>query len=125
MKKPDREAMARIDGMAYALRQIKENGVEYFEKELEYRTGKGFTIPLTQKEVGRYYKEALKIMQNRVCLCALYALRDEFGFGSKRGVRFFQRFYDYLQSVGDDYVTWKEIEEAVGEEMGISIDSYK
>lgn len=111
--------------MEYALKIIKESGVERFEKELEYRRGKGFTIPLTQKEVGKYYKEALRIMQNRVCLCALYAMRDEFGFGHGRGQRFFNRFYDYLQSIGGDYVTWAEVEEVVMDEMGIHIDSYR
>ena len=123
--KLDKEAVARLSGMEYALKQIKENGIENFEKEFSYRKGKGFTIPLTQREIGKYYKEALKIMQNRVCLCALYAMRDEFGFGKGRGQRFFNRFYEYLQSIGNDYVTWSEVEEVVHDEMGIHINSFK
>lgn len=41
MAKVDREAIARLDGMDYAKRRIKEIGMEEFEKELEWRNRNG------------------------------------------------------------------------------------
>ena len=120
----DKEAVARLVGMDYALRQIEANGIENFRKDLAYRKGKGFSIPMTQAQISKNSKESLKVMTNRVLLLALYALRDEFGFGKTRGMRFFKRFWGYLQSIGDDYVTWYEVEQVICTEMGIDIDSY-
>jgi len=121
----DKEAVARLAGMDYALKQIKEHGIENFEKELAWRKGKNFTVPLTERQIGKYYKGVLSIVKDRVCTCALYALRDEFGFGPSRAKRFFNRFYEYLQSIGQGYVSWIEVHDVVKDELGIDIDSYE
>ena len=53
MAKIDREALARLNGMDYAVRRIKAVGMEEFEKELKTRNRSGMTLPLDNKAIQK------------------------------------------------------------------------
>ena len=46
-----KEDQARLDGMAYALRQIKAHGMDDFEKELVMRGRRDLAIPISQQDL--------------------------------------------------------------------------
>ena len=52
MSKASKEAIARLDGMDYALRRIREKGIEDFEREMQWRNENGISLPLTQQTIN-------------------------------------------------------------------------
>ena len=52
MSKANKEAIARLDGMDYALRRIREKGIEDFEREMKWRNENGISLPLTQQTIN-------------------------------------------------------------------------
>ena len=99
MAKIDREAIAKLDGMDYATRRIKQLGMEEWEKELRNRNQSGMTLPLDNKQIQKELMKHQSAVLEFSLILALATLHDEFGFGEKRA----KRFRD-LYMTGVDYI---------------------
>lgn len=114
---------ARLQGMDYAFRQIKKEGLDEFEKELRWRMNHGISLRLTQKELD---KSSIEFKQQFVAMTvcvAILVLHDEFGFGKKRLKQFENRYNVKSDSLLSDYVNWDDyvglVSEITGEEFKI------
>lgn len=114
MSRLDREAEARINGMDYALRRIKEIGIEEFEKELEWRGRKNYSVHITSREAINAAEQAYK----HIRIAALITLYDEFDFNKKMLDRFNKRYNDKMDSLNKGYVNWGDYEDIIVNEIG-------
>ena len=123
MSKADDLNTARLQGMDYAFRQIKENGLAAFEKELQWRMKHGISMRLSQKEIDQSSLEfRQQFVAMTVCI-AILVLHDEFGFGQKRLKQFETRYNIKSESLLSNYVSWDDYfalaSEIIGEKFGI------
>lgn len=121
MAKIDREAVARLDGMDYALRRIKETGIEEFEKELQARNRSKFSLPLDNKTIQsqmEIYKA--QILEFALTL-SLATLHDEFGFGQKRAERYRDLFVTGAEYITKGYAYLDEYKQGIKEELNIEV----
>ena len=114
MSRLDREAEARMNGMDYALRRIKEIGIEEFEKELEWRGRKNFSVHITSREAINAAEQAYK----HIRIATLITLYDEFDFDKKMLDRFNERYNDKMDSLNKGYVNWGDYENIIVNEIG-------
>lgn len=84
MGKIDAQSQARMDGMAYALRIAKKEGVEGLDKELKRRGITGLGLPASHKEIDHELDKIKMQVLDTVLAMSCLVLRDEFGFGEKR-----------------------------------------
>lgn len=114
MSRLDREAEARMNGMDYALRRIKAIGIEKFEKELEWRGRKNFSVHITSREAINAAEQAYK----HIRIAALITLYDEFDFDKVMLDRFNERYNDKMDSLNKGYVNWGDYEDIIVNEIG-------
>ena len=114
MSRLDREAEARMNGMDYALRRIKEIGIEEFEKELEWRGRKNYSVHITSREAINAAEQAYK----HIRIAALITLYDEFDFDKAMLDRFNERYNDKMDSLNKGYVNWGDYEDIIVNEIG-------
>lgn len=114
MSRFDREAEARMNGMDYALRRIKEIGIEEFEKELEWRGRKNYSVHITSREAINAAEQAYK----HIRIAALITLYDEFDFDKAMLDRFNERYNDKMDSLNKGYVNWGDYEDIIVNEIG-------
>lgn len=114
MSRLDREAEARMNGMDYALRRIKAIGIEEFEKELEWRGRKNYSVHITSREAINAAEQAYK----HIRIAALITLYDEFDFDKKMLDRFNERYNDKMDSLNKGYVNWGDYEDIIVNEIG-------
>lgn len=123
MSKVDEMNTARLQGMDYAFRQIKKEGLDEFEKELRWRMNHGISLRLTQKELDKSSMEFKQQFVAMTVCVAILVLHDEFGFGKKRLKQFENRYNVKSESLLSDYVNWDDyvglVSEITGEEFGI------
>lgn len=118
----------RMDGMAYALRIVKEQGIEALEKEIRMRNGKFIPLEMTRDR----WRETSMILASRIVntysTLTLAALHDGFGFGKKRLQEFVQVFnkkcelVDVLDPYGEHYATISDYAKMLEEEYDIHVD---
>ena len=117
----DKLLEGHMQGLAYALKIVREGGVEALEKEIKMR---GITnIPITVPK--SVIDKAIKNIKNQTCdtFCILMCcvLRDEFGFGHDRLQRVIDRFNLKAECLADEYVTWEDYIQAMKEEVGLDM----
>lgn len=113
----DKIAEARLDGMEYALRKIKENGIEAFEKEYSMRNRYGISYNATGVEERKYRLHATWC----ILVMMLYTLHDRFGFGHKRCCDVMEMFNERITDVANGIVGWTEIAEQMEKELGFKV----
>ena len=123
MSKVDEMNTARLQGMDYAYRQIKKEGLDEFEKELRWRMNHGISIRLTQKELNQSSMEFKKQFVAMTVCVAILVLCDEFDFDREQLKQFENRYNIKSESILSDYVSWDDytalVSEITGEEFGI------
>ena len=118
----DKLAEARLGGMDYALRRIKEIGVEEFEKELAMRNRNNMAYTMSPKDMQKETEEIQKFIIRFTLIVSICALYDEFDFGQK-GIKRFQDIYmKGVQYINKGYAYLEEYENGILEELGIEID---
>lgn len=121
MGKVDIQTQARMDGMAYALRIAKKEGVEGLDKELKRRGITGLGLPASHKEIDHELDKIKMQVLDTVLAMSCLVLRDEFGFGEKRLKKFKERFVLKTECLQDGRCTWADVLETVKEETGIEL----
>ena len=120
--KADLMMQYRTDGMEYALRIAKEQGIEALEKEVKTRMGTRISLRMTTNEINRA-TEAIKHMTlDTVSLMMVLTLHDELGFGAKRCKRFLDRFTLKTECLLEDYATWKDYQQIIRDELGFEME---
>lgn len=123
MSKVDEMNTARLQGMDYAFRQIKKEGLDEFEKELRWRMNHGISIRLTQKELDQSSMEFKKQFVAMTVCVAILVLHDEFDFDREQLKQFENRYNVKSESLLSDYVNWDDyvglVSEITGEEFKI------
>lgn len=113
--------LARLQGMAYALRVIKESGVEEFEKELKLRAASGIAIPIKAEEINRNYKKIVNMVLSLTLTASCVVLLDEFDFKHEDLERFRDHYERKSACIGENYATWQDFIDILREEAGIFI----
>ena len=122
MAKVDREAMARLDGMDYALRRIKSIGIEEFEKELRNRNKSGMSLPLDNKQIQKELQKHQSAVLEFSLVLALATLHDEFGFGEKRAKKFRDLYMTGVDYINQGYAYLEEYKQGIKEQLGIEVN---
>lgn len=122
MSKASKEAIARLDGMDYALRRIREKGIEDFERELVWRNQTKIGMTIRPQEINEAsWMIKARTMDTVLCM-AMLVLHDEFGFGKAKLERFRERFNLKTSCMGDDMVSWGDFRQILKDECGIEME---
>lgn len=119
-----KDEQLRCEGMSYALRVAKENGVEGLENELHRRNASEVPLRITKAQMQQYSESVKENVVNHILLLSLVTLRDEFEFGAKRLKQFQERFTDKASCIAGDWTTWEEQVKVLAEEVGIEYVEY-
>ena len=114
-----KEELARREGMSYALKYVKENGIEALENELKRRGAYNIPIRISDKDLKVFTDNAKMMLLDTVLILASMTLHDEFGFGKERLQRFIKRFNFKAECIGEDYTTWQDQIDILKEECGL------
>ncbi len=112
----------RLDGMFYAYAKIKENGLDAFAEELQYRSKRGVQLVNTKRDQQKFEKEIIDRVQDVAMIFSIAVLVDEFDFGSEEVNRFIDRLKLKSECIEDKYLTWEEQKQIIKDEIGIDID---
>ena len=121
MAKIDREAMARLDGMDYAVRRIEAIGMDEFKKELHNRNQSGMTLPLDNKQIQKELVKHQSAVLEFSLVLALATLHDEFGFGEKRAKKFRDLYMTGVDYINNGYAYMDEYKQGIKEQLGIEV----
>lgn len=121
MGKIDAQSQARMDGMAYALRIAKREGIEGLEEELKRRGITRVNLPASHKEIDRELDKVKMQVLDTVLAMSCLVLRNEFCFGEKRLNRFKERFNLETSCLEDGHTTWADVLEMIRKETGIEL----
>ncbi len=120
MKMADYSA-GRHDGLALALKIVKEGGIEALEQEIKFRGVTNIHTPLAQKDLE---KALAPIKENTIATMlamSIHVLYDEFDFRTVRLNRFKDRFDSKVDCLIDDMVSWSDIVKDIQEKTKIMI----
>ena len=117
-----KEDTARLDGMAYALKQIKANGIEAFEKELRMRGRRDLAIPVSQADLVAGSQRIKEMTLDTVLTLAVAVLHDEFGFGKKRCKQFSDRYNLKTDCLRSNLVSWQDYTDMIKDELDLKIE---
>ena len=121
MGKIDAQMQARMDGMAYALRIAKREGIEGLEEELKRRGITRVNLPASHKEIDQELDKIKMQVLDTVLAMSCLVLRNEFCFGEKRLNRFKERFNFETSCLEDGHTTWADVLEMIRKETGIEL----
>lgn len=116
-----KEDKARLAGMEYAYRQIKEHGLEYFEKELKNRGAWNISIPITNADIETASRAIREQTFDTMLCMSLLTLRDEFDFGKQRLERFLGRFEEKSHALEGGELLWEDYCQVIKDECGIDL----
>ena len=119
--KMNKEARARLDGMEYAFRRIKEIGMDGFEKELKWRGADGISIAVSPEELRNASSNIEDKVYKSLMGCSLLALHDELDLERDDLMRYLKRFNIKIQGLNANYAEWDDYVEAMAAETGINI----
>lgn len=112
----------RLDGMFYAYAKIKDEGLDKFAEELQYRSKRGVQLVNTRKDQRKFEQEVIDKLQDAIMIFAIAVLVDEFDFGKEEVNRFLDRLQVKSECISDKYLTWEEQKQIIKDEIGVDID---
>lgn len=84
MGKIEEMMRGRTEGMEFALRLVKDKGIEELEKEIKFRNKTGISLNVTRKEINAASDKIKEMTLDTFSILSLATLHDEFGFGKKK-----------------------------------------
>lgn len=132
MAKSDKKAMQyRLDGMTYAWRYIKGEGMEAFEKELKMRKATFIPLEVDEEKVKQIIDMVVTRIYNSFVTAVYKVLNEEFDFGEIRLKRFRQTFNETCSDIaaidgyGECLYTFYDYAAELNKKynLGIDIDS--
>lgn len=126
MGKITKEEQARRDGISYAVRRIKESGMEEFEKELERRRiSCDMPIAVDMKACKQWETNMRRQVISCILVMSCCVLQDEFDLGEEEIKRFIERFNDRSENILLDYADWDTYLEQLRDELNVELDIFK
>lgn len=128
MAKQDKEQLARMQGMEYALKIVKRGGVAALEKEIKLRNFINIPLNYTKKELNHMYRTISSNVYVNILTAMLYALHDSMGFGKQRLIKVMEAFdkavkpamdLDYM---GQHYVRLSDYAVELNQKYNLGID---
>ena len=116
-----REDDARLAGMMYAYKQIKEHGLDYFKKELQNRGAYHIAVAINNADLTAASKAIREQTYDTMLVMSLLTLHDEFDFGTKRLERFMGRFEIKTNALATGHLQWEDYTGILRDECGINI----
>ena len=114
----------RSQGMALALKIVREGGTEALEKELEYRNVTGISLNLTEKEIrDASYKAHVRATEVAIAI-SLITLLDEFCFSRSQMHKFKAAFDENVYKAANSDRSMDILQEYIDkirEDVGIEI----
>lgn len=119
-----KEERWRNEGIAFALKYLKEhnNDVSALEAEVKRRGAWGIPLILGQAEEKEFCTRVRENCIDTIGLLSLGVLHDEFGFGTGRCRRFMDAFIKGGELLGADLMYWSDLQKGVKEELGLNIN---
>lgn len=111
----------RQDGLLLALSIVKESGVEALEEEIRFRNITGINTALSRKELNEAAEKIKERTVDTLTVLSVATVRDEFGFGKQRLLRFVERMNLKAECLLSDMVTWEDFIKDIEEDIGIKL----
>lgn len=118
MSKLDKLQQGRSEGMDYALRIAKKDGIEGLEKEIKKRGITGISINMSHNELEKATENMRNMMFDTFMCFTLGILHDVYGFGGKRAQQFIDKFMEGAKLMEEGVITWQQIIENANEVLG-------
>ena len=83
MSKLDSYMQGRTEGMEFALRIVKDKGIEELEKEIKFRQRTGISLNVTCQELNAASNKIKEMTLDTVTLLSVACLCHLWGFGKK------------------------------------------
>ena len=112
----------RMDGLKLALRIADRDGIDGIRKEIAYRNNGGINTRLSMRELDEASQTIKETCVDTIMTMAMWALRDEFGFGKDRMQRFYDRFMLKTDMVLNHVTDFPEIRKTLEKELGYEIN---
>lgn len=128
MAKATKEFEWRMQGMLYALKIVKEQGIEALEKEIRMRGFWRMPLKMSRQEHDNFVLYVTQNVYHTMLTVIGMVLHDELGFRKKRLLRFKDKFdkltmtafdFDYA---GQHYVTLEDYAVYLNEKANLGID---
>lgn len=119
MAKINKEEAARREGMSYALRIAKEQGIDALEEDLKMRNAIGLPINVPKKALDECTDKIKMCLIDTMKLLVAITLHDQFGYGKKRLQEFNERFNFKAECIDEGYCTWEDNIKALREECNM------
>ena len=125
MSRLSKVEQARRDGMDYAYRLMKEQGIEALEKRVD-RNRKTFAPAFVNESSLHEFEDYVKhnCIITFMCITAML-MRDKYGFGNKRMAEFSLSFHNLADSIDRDYLTYNDILKTIKDETGVDLIQFK
>ena len=126
--KRDREEAARREGMAYALKIVKDaaaaggDPVKALEDECEYRNTHITSLAISRKQEKEYVDEVSGRAVMVITSAACQTLYEVFGFGKIRIERFRDRIMEIYDEINDGAYTVNDIRDALKDVCDVEIE---
>lgn len=116
-----KEDIARLDGMAYATRQIEAIGLDEFKRELAMRGRHDLALPVRPEDIMEASKRIKEMTLDTVLTMTVLVLHDEFGFGKKRCKQFTDRYSLKADCLAAGLVSWDDFTQIIKDELDLEI----
>ncbi|MFQ7607471.1 hypothetical protein [uncultured Blautia sp.] len=121
MSSRNKEMQARTEGMAYALKIAKQDGIEELEKEIKFRNLTGISLNVSRKDLNAASERIKSMTLDTFTILTVAVLHDEFGFGETRCQRFLDRMSQKAECMIDDFCTWEDYIQTIKEELHLDL----
>lgn len=117
MSKMDSYMQGRTEGMEFALRLVKDKGIEELEKEIKFRQRTGISLNVTRQELNAASNKIKEMTLDTYSILSVACLCDLWGFGKKRCQQFMDKMAEGAQYLVDDLATWDDYRQAIQERL--------
>lgn len=111
----------RNDGLALALKIVKEKGVQGLEEEIKFRNITGIHTHLSKSALERVEEEFKRQVIKYYQAASLYILKENYQFGKVKMKNYYRKFEDLCDSVIRDYLTLEDIANWLRDEYKINL----
>ena len=111
----------RNQGLAYALKIVKDGGIEALEKEIEIRNISGVSLNVPRKDLEEATIK-MRIRATKVAIAiSLITLREEFCFSKMQAKKFKDTFDSKVDSILSDEDALDEYIKRIEDELNIEL----
>ena len=112
----------RNEGMQFALKIIEEKGIDALREECKFRPATNLPSSVSRDAYSKVIDNVVNRVTDVVLLLASATLRDEFGFGQSRLIRFKNRFELKVDCINDNFVTYGDLQEDLLNDANIKLE---